>query len=246
MKVMEREQRINRILSLAGIVSRRRADELIQSGRVMLNGQTIRELGTKGIWGKDSIRVDGKEIPEPTLRTYLMLNKPFGYICSLNDPEGRPIVTDLINDPSLRIYPVGRLDFDSLGLLLLTNDGDFSYRLTHPRYRIPRPYKVTVNGIVNEEVLRALRKGVQLEDGFSGNSKCDLIGQSGSKSIIRITITQGRKRMVRRMMESLGYKPIHLIRTGFGNLELGNLKIGKYRHLDPDEVFALRKMVGIK
>lgn len=212
----------------------------------MLNGRTVRELGAKGIWGTDSIRVDGKEIPGPSQRSYLMLNKPFGYICSLNDPEGRPLVTDLIHDLPLRLYPVGRLDFDSLGLLLLTNDGDFSYRLTHPKYRIPRTYKVTVNGLMNEEILKALRKGVQLEDGFSGTAKADLIGQSGGKSTLRLTITRGKKRIVRRMLESLGYETVHLIRTGFGNLELGNLKIGKYRHLHPDEVLGLKKMVGLK
>jgi 23S rRNA pseudouridine2605 synthase len=240
-----KEQRINRILSLAGLVSRRRADELIRSGRVMLNGQTIREPGVKGIWGEDSIRVEGKEIPEPSIRTYLMLNKPFGYICSLTDPEGRPIVTDLIKDLKTRVYPVGRLDFDSLGLLLLTNDGDFSYRLTHPRYRVPRTYEVTVKGSVNQEALRILRRGVQLEDGFSRSAKADLIRQSGGKSTIRLTVTLGRKRMVRRMMESIGYQTVHLIRTGFGNLELGTLKMGRYRHLELDEISGLKRMAGL-
>ena len=175
-----------------------------------------------------------------------MMNKPFGYICSLNDPEGRPLVTDLIRDLPQRLYPVGRLDFDSLGLLLLTNDGDLSYRLTHPGYHVPRTYKVTVRGMVSEESLRALRRGVQLEDGPSGRAGADLIGQSAGRSTIRLTITRGRKRMVRRMMESLGYPTVHLIRTGFGNLELGNLKIGKYRFLEPDEVLGLKKMVGLK
>jgi 23S rRNA pseudouridine2605 synthase len=241
----KKSQRINRILSLAGIVSRRGADALIRAGRVKLNGRIVRELGTKGVWGTDRICVDGKEIPGPTRRTYLMLNKPFGYICSLNDPEGRPLVTDLIPDISSRLYPVGRLDFDSLGLLLLTNDGDFSYRLTHPRYRVPRTYKVTVRNMVNEEALTALRKGVSLDDGFSGPARADLIGQSGDKSTLRLTITRGRKRMVRRMMERLGYSTVHLIRIGFGNLELGNLKMGKYRHLEPDEIAGLKKMVGL-
>lgn len=211
----------------------------------MLNGQTVREPGVKGVWGRDSIRVDGKEIPGPARRTYLMMNKPFGYICSLNDPEGRPLVTDLIHDLSVRVYPVGRLDFDSLGLLLLTNDGDLSYRLTHPRYHVPRTYKVTVRGVVNEETLEALRKGLHLEDGFSGKAGAGLISRAGGKSIVRLTITRGRKRMVRRMMESLGYPAVHLIRTGFGTLQLGNLKPGKYRHLKPEEVEGLKKMVGL-
>ena len=240
-----RAQRINRILSLAGLASRRRADEFIKAGRVMLNGRVVKELGTKAIWGEDSIKVDEKEIPKPSDRIYLMLNKPFGYICSLNDPEGRPVITDLLKDVPQRIYPVGRLDFDSLGLLLITNDGGFSHRLTHPRFHVPRTYKVTVDGTISEEALKSLRKGVRLEDGFSGTSRADLINQSGGKSLIRLTITQGRNRLVRRMMEAVGFRAVHLIRTGFGNLELGKLKIGQYRHLEPDEVKALKKMVGI-
>ncbi len=239
------EQRINRILSLAGIVSRRRADEMIRSGRIMLNGRIISEPGTKGIWGKDIIQVDGREIPGPTRRTYLMLNKPFGYISSLKDPEGRPVVTDLIKDIPVRVYPVGRLDFDSLGLLLITNDGEFSHRLTHPKYHIPRTYKVTVNGEVPDEALASLRNGITLEDGFSGKAKADLISKSGGRSIIRVTVTQGRKRLVRRLMEALGYRTIHLMRTGFGNLELGILKTGKYRYLEPHEVLGLKKMVDL-
>jgi pseudouridine synthase len=237
--------RINRILSLSGIVSRRKADELIRSGRVMLNGLTVQELGTKAIWGKDSIMVDGKEIPKQSKRIYLMLNKPFGYISSLRDPEGRPVVTDLLKKFPHRVYPVGRLDFDSLGLLLLTNDGDFSHRLTHPRYHIPRIYKVTVEGAVSDEILSTLRKGVHLEDGYSGKSKAVLVKRSSGRCIIRLTVTQGRKRLVRRLMESVGYKTVHLIRIGFGNLELGTLKSGQYRHLDPNEVKALKKSVGL-
>ena len=240
-----RAQRINRILSLAGIVSRRKADDLISSGRVLVNGRVVREMGTRAVWGKDSISVDGKEIPGPAQRIYLMLNKPFGYICSLSDPEGRPVVTDLLDKFPQRLYPVGRLDFDSLGLLIMTNDGDLSHRLTHPRYHVPKTYKVTVDGNVSGEAIESLRRGVELEDGFSGRAKADLIGHSGGKTTLRLTITRGRKRLVRRMMETLGYRTVHLIRTGFGNLELGNLKIGRYRPLEPHEVKALRKMAGL-
>jgi 23S rRNA pseudouridine2605 synthase len=238
-------QRINRILSLAGTVSRRKADEMISSGRVMVNDRIVRELGAKAIWGEDSIRVDGKEVPKPSKRICLMLNKPFGYICSLNDPEERPIVTDLLKDVPQRVYSVGRLDFDTLGLLLLTNDGDLSHRLTHPRYHVPRTYKATVEGMITEEMLRALRKGVMLEDGFSGSSKAALIDQSGGKSIVRLTVTQGRNRLVRRMMEAVGHRTVHLMRTGFGNLDLGNLKPGQFRYLEPDELLALKRSVGL-
>jgi 23S rRNA pseudouridine2605 synthase len=238
-------QRINRILSLAGIVSRRKADELISSGRVMVNDRIVRELGAKAIWGKDSIRLDGNEIPKPSDRSYLVLNKPFGYVCTLSDPEGRAIVTDLVKGFPHRLYPVGRLDFDTLGLLLLTNDGDLSHRLTHPRYHIPKTYKATIEGIITEESLRALRKGVMLEDGLSGSSKAMLIDQSGGKSVIRITVTQGKNRLIRRMIETVGHRAVHLIRTGFGNLDLGDLKSGKYRYLEPDEVLVLKRSVGL-
>jgi 23S rRNA pseudouridine2605 synthase len=243
---MRMEQRINRILSLSGVTSRRKADELIKSGRVTINGKKIFELGTKAVWGKDSIRLDGKEITGPSDRVYVMLNKPFGYITSMSDPGERAIVTDLIKDIPERLYPVGRLDFDSIGLLLLTNDGDFAYRLTHPRYHVTRTYKVTIEGSVSEDTLNKLRNGVELEDGFSGMTKANLIRQSGNRSVIRLTVTQGRNRMVRRMVEAVGCRVIQLMRTGFGELELGNLKIGKYRVLTNDEVSFLMHAVGLK
>ena len=237
--------RINRILSLAGLTSRRKADELIKRGRVMLNGSVVREPGSKAVWGMDSIKVDGEEIPKPFERIYLMLNKPFGYISSLSDPSGRPIVSDLLKNVEKRVYPVGRLDFDSLGLLLFTNDGEWAYRLTHPKYHVPKTYKVTLDGIISVDALNALKKGIQLEDGFSGPSKTTLLRNDGGKSLIRITVTSGKSRLVRRMMEAVGPRVVHLVRTGFGSLELGDLKIASYRHLETDEVEAMRKMVGL-
>ena len=218
---------------------------MILSGRVMLNGQIVRELGTKAIWGRDSIKVDGRAIRPPSERTYLMLNKPFGYICSLNDPSGRPIASDLLKTVKQRVYSVGRLDFDSLGLLLFTNDGEWAHRLTHPRYHVPKTYKIAVDGKLSEEALNALRKGVQLDDGFSGPSKIDLVQEKGGKSFLRLTVTRGRSRLVRRMMEAVGHPVVHLIRTGFGALELGDLKIGHYRYLEAEEVEAMKKMVGL-
>jgi 23S rRNA pseudouridine2605 synthase len=238
-------QRLNRILSLAGIASRRRADEMIEAGRVSVNGKIVSKPGARAVWGKDSITVNGKEITNPSERVYVMLNKPFGYICSLKDPGERPIVTDLIKDISQRVYPVGRLDFDTLGLLLMTNDGDFAYRLTHPRYHVPRTYKATIDSVLPPEALENLRKGVVLEDGFSGRSGVTVVKQYKGRSVIRITVAQGRNRLVRRMFQALGFPVIHLIRTGFGNLELGRLKSGHYRHLEPNEVTALKKSVGL-
>ena len=187
-------QRLNKILSSAGLASRRQADQWISAGRVAVNGRVVRKLGSTAMWGKDSIKVDGKEIPEPPEKIYLMLNKPFGYICSLRDPEGRPLVTDLLKGIPQRIYPVGRLDFDSLGLLLFTNDGEWAYRLTHPKYQIPRTYKVTTEGTMTDQAMNRLKDGVPLEDGPSGPSRVTLLSRNERQSLIRMTITQGRSR----------------------------------------------------
>jgi len=218
---------------------------LIRSGRVTINGEPVNALGVLAIWGVDSIRVDGREIPAPSERVYLMLNKPFGYICALKDPAGRPLVTDLLKGLPQRVYPVGRLDFDTLGLLLLTNDGEWAHRLTHPRYHVPRTYKITVAGQITDLALTNLGKGVPLEEGPSGPSKTHLIMRNESQSIIRMTITRGMSRQVRRMVEATGFRVIHLMRTAFGNLQLGDLKIGGYRHLTPEEIRTTKKLVGM-
>jgi len=222
----EQAQRINRILSLAGITSRRKADDWIRSGRVMVNGRLLNEPGTRAIWGIDRICVDGQEIPKPSERIYLLLNKPFGYMSSLSDPQGRPLVTDLLKDVPQRVYPVGRLDFDTLGLLLFTNDGEWAHRMTHPRFRVSRTYKVTVPG-------------------STVRSKTSVITLSARQSILRMTITEGKSRQVRRMVEAVGHSVVHLIRTGFGKITLGDLKVGEYRHLETEEVEAMKKLVGM-
>lgn len=238
-------RRINRILSLAGVSSRRNADDLIKSGRITVNGHILAEAGARAIWGADSIKVDGKEIPGPEPRIYLMLNKPFGYVCTLKDPEGRRLVTELLEGITQRLYPAGRLDFDSLGLLLFTNDGELAYRLTHPKYQVPRTYKVTVSGTITDQAIKRLRKGVRLSDGPSGESKATVLKLDNETSTIRMTITQGRSRQVRRMMEAVGYSVVQLKRTGFGTLMLGDLKIGKYRPLENKEIKSLKRMVGL-
>jgi 23S rRNA pseudouridine2605 synthase len=218
---------------------------LIKAGRVSLNGRVVKEPGVQAVWGVDRIEVDGRTVPDPAERLYLMLNKPFGYVSSLSDPDGRPVVADLVKDVGRRVYPVGRLDFDTLGLLLFTDDGEWAFRLTHPRFRVPKTYKVTVGGPISDTALKDLEKGVPLEDGFSGPVKITLVRRDGRASILRMTITSGRKRLLRRMVEAAGYTVIHLIRIGFGSLELGNLKIGQYRLLEPSEVEETKIMVGL-
>jgi 23S rRNA pseudouridine2605 synthase len=242
---LTKELRINRILSLAGIASRRKADDLLKTGRIMINGRVVKEPGVQAFWGKDQIKLDGKEIPRPSQRIYLMLNKPFGYICSLKDPEGRHVVTELLRDIHERVYPVGRLDFDSLGLLLLTNDGEWAHRLAHPRYHVPKTYKVTCQGLISEQSLQHLKEGIHLEDGFIKPSQITLLERNARRSLVRMTITSGRSRVIRRMLEALGHEVLQLIRIGFGVLELGDLKIGQYRHLENREMEAIKKMIRL-
>ena len=232
-------------MASAGLTSRRKADEWIKSGRIAINGRLVTEPGVRAVWGVDRINVDGSEIPGPSERLYLLLNKPFGYVCSLKDPEGRPLVVDLLKDIPQRVYPVGRLDFDTLGLLLFTNDGDWAHRLTHPRYRVPRTYKVTVAGEITDRAMTLLGRGVPLDNGYICRSKVSLINRNKRQSLIRMTITQGRSRQVRRMLEVVGYRVVHLMRTHFGNLTIGDLKVGEYRPLETEEVESMKKLVGM-
>lgn len=230
---------------MAGIASRRRADELISSGMVAVNGRMERSLGSKAIWGIDSITVNGEPIPDPPRKIYLVLHKPFGYVSTLRDPEGRPTVRDLIEHVKERVYPVGRLDFDTQGLLILTNDGELAYRLMHPRFHIPRTYKVTVEGSISDKSVGRLRKGVALDDGPAGPAHIKIIERGQERSVVRITIFEGRSREVRRMFEAVGHKAVKLIRIGYGSLHLGELKVAKSRPLRDLEVKALRASVGL-
>ncbi len=240
-----RRERLNKIISRAGNASRRRADELISSGLVAVNGRVERSLGSKAIWGVDSITVDSQAIPDPPKKIYVLLHKPFGYVSTLRDPERRPIVRDLIKDIKDRIYPVGRLDFDSQGLLILTNDGELAFRLTHPRFHIPRTYKVTVEGFLSDASVEILKKGISLDDGPTNPAHVRIMNRRQGRSVVRITIFEGRSREIRRMFEAVGHKTLKLIRIGYGSLTLGELKVGKYRHLTNSEVRTLCTSVGL-
>jgi 23S rRNA pseudouridine2605 synthase len=238
-------ERLNKIIAASGIASRRRADALISSGRVVVNGQIITRPGSKAVWGLDTILVDGKRLPDPPRKLYLLLNKPFGYVCTLHDPQGRPVVRDLLPEITERIYPVGRLDFDSQGLLILTNDGELAFRLMHPRFQIPKTYKVLVEGAIEPQSVKNLREGIMLDDGKAGPARVRILRQEQGRSLLRITLSEGRKREVRRMLEATGYRTIQLVRTHYGSLRLGALKVGRYRRLAQDEVRSLRSSVGL-
>ena len=242
----KKAERLNKIIAMAGIASRRRADELMSQGLVTVNGHKQTELGAKAVWAIDAIEVDGHPIPGPPKRAYVMLNKPFGHVSTLRDPEGRPIIRDLIKDIKERIYPVGRLDFDSQGLLILTNDGELSFRLMHPKFRIPRTYKVIVDGSLSDASVQQLKRGILLDDGLTSPAQVKIIDRQQGKNVVRITIFEGRSREVRRMFDTVGHKTLKLIRTGYGTLTLGSLRVGKYRHLKSVEVKTLRSSVGLK
>ena len=238
-------RRLNKVIAMSGIASRRKADELISLGRVMVNNKVVTMAGTKVIQGIDSIIVDGKALSNVQQKIYVILNKPFGYISTLNDPHGRPIILDLLKDVKKRIFPIGRLDFDSQGLLILTNDGQLAFRLMHPKFHIPRTYKIIINGYLSNKSAVRLEKGIALDDGLTHPAHVRIIKRDKDRSTVRITIFEGRSREIRRMFEVLGHKTIKLIRTGYGNLVLGDLKVGKFRHIKELELKTLKTLVGL-
>lgn len=233
-------ERLHKVLAQAGIVSRRAAEEMIVAGRVAVNGETCTLLGTKVDPEHDDISVDGKPIPRRVKKVYLMLNKPSGYITTVSDPVHRPTVMDLVPRNS-RIYPVGRLDANSEGLILLTNDGEFANLLAHPRYSYEKEYHVAVPGTVGEADLQALRDGVVIESGLTHPAKVRVLSSDGKITWLSVTIHEGRNRQIRRMLNSLGYRVDRLMRMRIGPLWLGSLPRGAYRSLTPAEI---RKMRG--
>lgn len=237
-------ERLQKIIANAGIASRRRAEELIKDGRVTVNGEVITRLGTKADQDKDHIKVDGKLIRKKEKDIYLILNKPKGYITSLDDPEGRPTVGDLLKGVKGRIYPVGRLDYNSEGLILFTNDGDLAYKLTHPSHGITKTYLVKVDGQLADEEIERIKKGVRLEDGITAPAFIKKIGRTDANSWVEITIHEGRKRQVRRMFEKIGHPVLKLKRIRIANLDLGDLPPGSYRYLSGEELRLLKRIAG--
>ncbi|MDI6728222.1 MAG: pseudouridine synthase [Thermodesulfovibrionales bacterium] len=236
------EQRIQKILAQMGIASRRKAEELIIEGRVTVNGK-IATIGMKADLAKDHIKVDGRLLVKPEPKIYLVFNKPVGVVTSLSDPEGRPTIKDFLKGIKYRVFPVGRLDYDSEGLLLITNDGDFAHSLLHPSKKIPKTYVVKVKGIIDEDAMERLRRGVRLEDGLTAPAKVKKVRLSESNSWVEVTIYEGRKRQVRRMLEKVGYPVIKLRRIAIGGLKLGNLRPGEMRRLTQEEIKRLMEVL---
>jgi 23S rRNA pseudouridine2605 synthase len=233
--------RLNKILAQAGLASRRGADHFVLEGRVAVNGVVTREPGTLADPAVDRITVDGRPLPAPEAPQYLLLHKPAGVVTTVRDPQGRPVVTDLL-PPGIRerVYPVGRLDADVEGLLLLTNDGPLTHRLLHPRYALPRLYEAEVAGRVTDADLPRWRRGVQLDDGSAVPLDVALVGSAAAASLVRVSFAEGRKHEVKRYCEALGHPVRRLQRIAFGPLRLGALAPGACRPLTAAELAALR------
>ena len=233
-------ERLQKVLAEAGVASRRKCEELISAGRVMVNDEIITTLGVKVEATQDVIKVDGRTIRQQK-KVYVLFNKPKGVITSASDPGGRKIVTDFLEDIQERIYPVGRLDYDTEGLLLLTNDGEFANLLTHPRHHVPRTYHATVRGVPHGSLLDKLRNGIELEDGMTAPAEIDYydIDPAKKETIVSITIYEGRNRQVRRMFDAIQFPLIKLKRVQFGPIYLTGVLRGKYRHLEPKEIKEL-------
>lgn len=239
-------ERLQKILSKAGITSRRKAEGLILQGRVSVNGKIVRELGTKAVLGRDEIRVDGETLKPESEGVVLVLFKPRRCVTTLHDPQGRPTVADFINKFPIRLYPVGRLDYDAEGLLLLTNDGELAHRLQHPRYKVPKTYLVKVRGHPPAEALAILQQGVNLEDGITAPAELIVIEDDQKATWLSLTLREGRKHQVKRMCAAVGHPVLRLRRTKVGPIELDDLRPGEIRRLKSREVRSLRKNVGLK
>ena len=237
------EVRLQKLIAGTGLASRRKSEELITSGRVTINGHVVKELGTKVDPDRDHVKVDGKHLRAAQPYVYLILNKPKNVMSTLDDPEGRPTVKDLLHGVTVRVFPVGRLDFDSEGLMLLTNHGDLAQALLHPRYHIPKTYLIKVKGVLDDAKIEALERGVKLEDGFTAPAKVMKVSKAESNSWLEVTIHEGRKHQVKRMIEAVGHSVIKLTRIRMGPLLLGDLASREYRFLTDREANRLRELV---
>lgn len=237
-------ERLQKILAHGGIASRRAAEQLITAGRVRVNGHVVTELGAKADPRRDRIEVDGKRVvaEEPI---YVVLNKPRGVVSTMSDPEGRPTVKELLASLGARVYPVGRLDFATSGVLLATNDGELADGLLHPRKTVPKTYVLKVKGVMKPEDVEVWRKGVRLEDGVTLPAEAKLLRHEGDKTWLELTIREGRNQQIRRMGEATGFPVMRLSRIGFAGVTAEGLAPGRWRHLTREELVDLKKEYGV-
>jgi 23S rRNA pseudouridine2605 synthase len=235
------KERLQKLIAAAGLASRREAERWISAGRITVNGRTA-AIGDQADVERDRIEVDGRPLRLEQPKVYLLLNKPTGYVTTARDPQGRKVVADLLKDIKVRVFPVGRLDLNTEGLLLLTNDGDLAARLTHPRHQVTKTYLVRVRGTLTTSSRRRLEEGVTLDDGPTAPAKVSKVRSSGSHTWFEITISEGRNRQVRRMCEAVGHSVSRLKRVGLAFLLLEGLPVGQYRPLTNGEIKRLKKL----
>jgi 23S rRNA pseudouridine2605 synthase len=229
-------ERLQKVLAKAGVASRRGAEELIRQGKVRVDGRVVTEMGTKVDPDTQDIECKGVSLVTQEKKVYILLHKPSGYLSTVDDPQGRPIVTDLLKNIKERVYPVGRLDLDTKGALLLTNDGALAQKILHPSHEVNKTYMAKVKGHPDKKKLNSLSKGIMLEGRKTWPASIEVLKTESHSSAIRITIHEGRKRQVRKMFDAIGHPVLELKRTAYGQLELGRLGPGKYRFLTPGEI----------
>jgi pseudouridine synthase len=237
--------RLQRVLAAAGLGSRRACEQLIEEGRVEVDGKKVVVQGMRVDPKKAVIKVDGLRIASAPDHVYLVLNKPKGVVSTMSDPEGRPSLQEYVGDREARLFHVGRLDQDTEGLILLTNDGDLAHRLSHPSFGVEKTYLAEVTGPVARDVGKRLKQGVELEDGLVQVDSFRLVSQVGSRVMVEVKLHEGRKHVVRRMLTEVGHPVTQLVRTDLGPISLGNLRPGKQRKLSQQEIGALYRAVGL-
>ncbi|MCW3491467.1 pseudouridine synthase [Dethiobacter alkaliphilus] len=240
------EIRLQKFLSMAGVCSRRAGEKLIESGRVTVNGSRVTAMGVTVDPENDVVEVDGRRVKVQQNNEYILLYKPVGYVTTLKDEFGRPTVKELVADIKTRVYPVGRLDLDTSGLLLLTNDGELANQLTHPSFGVEKEYLAKVHDAPKKEALEILAKGVRLDDGMTAPAKVQLVKSGRLTSVVSLIIKEGRNRQVRRMLEAVGHPVVSLKRVRFGSLTLSGLQEGRWRRLEPREIEQLKRAAGAK
>ena len=231
--------RINKYIAQAGVASRRKADELIANGNVKVNGLTLKEPGYDVAVG-DVVEVNGRKIEAEEKKVYILLHKPVGYITSVSDDRDRPTVMDLVQDVDARIFPVGRLDYNTSGMLIMTNDGDFAYRLSHPKHEMPKTYRAVVAGVLSKEKCAKLSEGVDIGGFVTSKAKVEVVKGHPRSTVVDITIHEGKNRQVRKMFKAVGNNVQELQRIAIGDIRLGRLAEGHYRKLTKDEVEYLK------
>jgi pseudouridine synthase len=243
---MKETLRLNRFLAAAGVASRRRCDDLIRQGRILVNGARVEQLGTRVDPVGDEVWLDGARVELPNRQATLLLHKPREVLVAATDARGRRTVMDLLEGCPVRVFPVGRLDYRSEGLLLFTNDGELAYRLAHPRYKVEKQYDVVVEGVVKPAVVSELAAGVTLDDGPTQPAKVRLVSKGKGRTRLEVCLREGRKRQIRRMFALFGHSVVRLRRVRFGPVELGELAAGSWRVLEAPEIAALRVAAGLE